>query len=718
MSQISRSLRLRTALLLAAASAVAFGACGAPGGAQAAVMPLPAGEAGVVWGWGSNLWGQVGRPNIGYVVAQPEAVELPAGVKLVEVSTGYSHTIALSSTGEVYVWGEDKHGQLGPVSEATASAKQTATPERIVLPGQPQVAQVAACAFYSLVLTAKGEVLAMGSDLYGTLGDAKSDYEAHPAPVKVAVPAASMVSCGGDFALALTTGGQVYAWGANYDGELGFEPTSREAPLPVYAPAEISIPGRVVEVASSDASGPEYALALTESGEVYGWGGNYYGELGIGKMGTEFYGEYGIGIEASPVRAVLPPETFVTQISAAGEDSGHSIALTSTGEVLSWGAGVNSVPTPMELPGGAPARQVLADGHSLFELTTGGVLYSEGDNGDGEGGLGVGVYETSTPPGVSKTPTEVQVPAGMKVAQVSGGYDQALAILAPLVGAAPTVTALSPDHGPPAGGNTVTVSGEGFMPGAVVTFGTQTATSVSVRSSHTLTATAPAGSGTVDVHVTLNASTSPASAGDRYTYDGTAKAPAPAQSEEGAGQPSEGKGHGKGKGKGGGATPHAVRHGRSAAVSGAVERLKLSNPNSYPLHAKVTEVIRSGKRSVTIAAGGATIPAKGSATVRLKLTKAGRARLKARRRLRATLRISLSAKGHGGVKERGSVTLVRAHRHSARRHARRRGHGASADRPMARIPPCAAPSASRSRTGQSARSRRRTRAACGPGRLR
>ncbi len=689
------------ALLMAAAVA---------GVARAAVTPLRLGEAGVVWGWGSNLWGQVGRPNLGYVVAEPEAVDLPEGVRFVEASTGYSHSIALSSTGVVYVWGEDGSGQLGPVKEETATAKQTANPEPISLPGRPEVAQVAACNRYSLVLTSDGTVLAMGNDHHGTLGDSGSGYGAHPTPLAVPVPAASMVSCGGDFGLALSRGGQVYAWGANYDGELGFEPTSREEPLPVYAPTVIPIPGRVVEISSSDAaSEPEYALALTEEGEVYGWGGDFYGELGIGKMGPASYGQFGPGIEATPVKALLPPGTFVTQVSAAGEAIGHSIALTSTGEVLTWGGGVSSVPQQIKLPGGALARQVVAAGHSLFELTTGGVLYAEGDNGDDESGLGPGVSEATTP-------TEVQVPTGLKVAQVSGGSDQGFAILSPLVGPAPTVTAVDPSHGPAAGGNTVTVSGEGFMPGAVVMFGSQVATNVSIHSGTTLTATVPAGTGTVDVQVTLNASTSPPAAGDRYTYESTAETGGGSGGEAGDGSGSgagQGSGGGSGAGSGGaasgpghppavgGSRPRHLRLGRSAGVSGTTELLRVSNPNPYSVKAEVTEVVgaqaraahpnshgRGARRvamsrnreavrkhrghhahhrgSVTIASGAARIGPHARVTLRLKLTKVGRARLKASRTLKVSLRISLAARGHPNVTESGATRLVRAPRHRAR----------------------------------------------------
>ena len=87
--------------------------------------------------------------------------------------------------------------------------------------------------------------------------------------------------------------------------------------------------------------------------------------------------------------------------------------------------------------------------------------------------------------------------------------------------AAPTVTSISPNQGPVAGGTTVTITGTGFAaaPGAgAVRFGTATAT-YTINSNTQITAVAPAGAvGAVDITVTTPGGTSATSAADRYTY--------------------------------------------------------------------------------------------------------------------------------------------------------------------------------------------------------
>ena len=82
----------------------------------------------------------------------------------------------------------------------------------------------------------------------------------------------------------------------------------------------------------------------------------------------------------------------------------------------------------------------------------------------------------------------------------------------------PTVTAVTPNGGSPAGGASVVITGTGFTPASAVDFGSTAATHVVVNSSTQITATSPAGFGTVDVTVTTAAGTSTTSSADQFTY--------------------------------------------------------------------------------------------------------------------------------------------------------------------------------------------------------
>src|SRR6202012_5738577 len=84
--------------------------------------------------------------------------------------------------------------------------------------------------------------------------------------------------------------------------------------------------------------------------------------------------------------------------------------------------------------------------------------------------------------------------------------------------AAPTVTSVSPNNGPVAGGAAVTITGTNFAAGATVKFGATLATNVVVASATSITATTPAGTaGAVTVTVT-NSSGQSGSLANGFTY--------------------------------------------------------------------------------------------------------------------------------------------------------------------------------------------------------
>ena len=102
--------------------------------------------------------------------------------------------------------------------------------------------------------------------------------------------------------------------------------------------------------------------------------------------------------------------------------------------------------------------------------------------------------------------------------------------------ASPTVTSVSPNSGPTAGGTAVTITGTNFAAGATVTFGANNATNVVVVSSTSITATTPAGSaGPVTVTVTVNGQGAGLSNGFTYIVDADGESVAPNNGPTGGG---------------------------------------------------------------------------------------------------------------------------------------------------------------------------------------
>ncbi|RHY29020.1 hypothetical protein DYB32_005521, partial [Aphanomyces invadans] len=69
--------------------------------------------AGRVYSWGKQAEGQCG---LGYVEADqhsPVQIDALRPYNIVGVACGYTHTLAVSDSGELFSWGLGEYGQLG-----------------------------------------------------------------------------------------------------------------------------------------------------------------------------------------------------------------------------------------------------------------------------------------------------------------------------------------------------------------------------------------------------------------------------------------------------------------------------------------------------------------------------------------------------------------------------------------------------------------------------
>ncbi len=95
----------------------------------------------------------------------------------------------------------------------------------------------------------------------------------------------SVVSCGQYHSVALTSRGQIFTWGSNQHGQLGLDsadalPTGNQR---VWLPGEVKLEGVIFVDVSA---GGFHTLALTDSGQLYVFGRNDDGQLGLGDLHT------------------------------------------------------------------------------------------------------------------------------------------------------------------------------------------------------------------------------------------------------------------------------------------------------------------------------------------------------------------------------------------------------------------------------------------------
>lgn len=146
------------------------------------------------------------------------------------VSTGGSHAVALKGDGTVWAWGDNTYGELGyPTS--TYTRRNTA----LARDGLTGITAVSAGAGYTLALKNDGTVWALGSNTYGSIGNGTTTV-VNSTPVQViGLTAITAISAGRIHALALKNDGTVWAWGGNYQGQLGDGSyTNRYTPVQVH----------------------------------------------------------------------------------------------------------------------------------------------------------------------------------------------------------------------------------------------------------------------------------------------------------------------------------------------------------------------------------------------------------------------------------------------------------------------------------------------------
>ncbi|KAL4640445.1 putative E3 ubiquitin-protein ligase HERC6 [Arapaima gigas] len=221
----------------------------------------------------------------------------------------------------MYSWGEDTRGQLAQHLQDTAARGAVLEPRAAALV-PAQVLQVACGEEHTLILSADGQVWTCGRNSVGQLGGKDRDPET-PALVKGLVGVVG-VACGRDHSLAVCQSGKVFAWGRDSEEQLGVKNSENHATKPreISIPVKPSVSKRVVQVAC----GNHHSLALTIGGEVYSWGLNSHGQLGLGSE-----------VSRQPVPSQIQSLVGVpvTQIAAGGD---FSLVLSLSGLVYCCGA--------------------------------------------------------------------------------------------------------------------------------------------------------------------------------------------------------------------------------------------------------------------------------------------------------------------------------------------------------------------------------------------
>lgn len=371
-------------------------------------------------------------------------VSVNAEAKIIDVSAGAWHSLALDDNGTIIGWGYNNMGELG---EASAIDNKIFFP--VVITDISNVTKISAGSGFSAAIGRDGSIYTWGLDLSGQLGDGGIYGTLHRVPTRVlGLNNVSMVKTSNTNTIALCKNGSVWIWGLNDLGQIG-DGTKIDRNIPF----QVNGTPYAIDIASGD----RFALIVASNGSVWSWGYNAIGTLGDGTRefrnipvrvnnltdivsieagnnhfialardgtvwacGDDNWGQLGDGAShgshGTATDSLIPKKvTNLTSVKAIAAGGYHNIVLKDDGTVWVWGdnslgqLGVGNTldysTTPVQVPGLSNIKKISASEFDTIVLSDNGTMWGWGDNVYGQLG-----FKLSSLNNISYISSPLQIP--------------------------------------------------------------------------------------------------------------------------------------------------------------------------------------------------------------------------------------------------------------------------------------------------------------------
>lgn len=329
-------------------------------------FPKPSTNPVSLWGWGGNTYGQLG---LGYydVTRRSVPVILNAIPTWRDIYLGNSSSFAIKTNNSLWAWGHNNYGLLG-----LGDVVHRSVPNQVGSLNDWQL--VESGKYHTLSIKTNGSLWSWGYNAYYQLGLGATTVN-QPFPVQIgSLTNWTKVAVGNSSSFAVNTNGEIWAWGYNADGRLGVGNTTTYFSTPVKVGSATNW--------NSIVSGRQHSLALNNLGELWSWGLNTSGQLGLGHLTTT----------SSPIRVGT-----ATNWNLIKSGLYFSAAINTNGQLWAWGHNLygqlglghsTNCSTPVQVGAATNWSKISLGEGAIIAIKTDGTLWGWGHNFYGTLGLG------------------------------------------------------------------------------------------------------------------------------------------------------------------------------------------------------------------------------------------------------------------------------------------------------------------------------------------